>query len=223
MKQNDYRLIEAALFSAEKPLSIRELKELTRMDKNEVTSSLRSLVQSYRKRETSLEISHVGRKYTMNVREIYAKPVRSLASPDIPKKLWKTLALIAYHEPVKQSELQNMLGSRIYEHIRELKELNMITLKADGNTRIISTTHLFPEYFGIESGDMENIKMHLAKRVGIIFDDVIEEESVFADLATEITEVEDEEEEELPGLADDDISESDMYPEDDPFRAEEDD
>ena len=71
MKQIDSRLIEAALFSAGRPLSIRELQELTGMDKNEVTSSLRSLVQSYRKRETSLEISRVGRKYTMKLREEY--------------------------------------------------------------------------------------------------------------------------------------------------------
>ncbi len=217
MKQIDSRLIEAALFSAGRPLSIRELQELTGMDKNEVTSSLRSLVQSYRKRETSLEISRVGRKYTMKLREIYAKPVRSLATPDIPRKLWKTLALIAYHEPVKQSELQTMLGSRIYDHVRELKELTMITMKAEGNTRIISTTHLFPEYFGIESGDKEKIKMYLAKRVGLILDDEIEEESVSADLSTEVVEVEEEEEEELPGLADDDVSESDMYPDDDPL------
>ena len=213
MKPNDNQLIEAALFSAGRPLSIRELKELTGMDKNEVASSLRSLVQSYRKRETSLEISRVGRKYTMKVREIYAKPVRSLATPDINRKLWKTLALIAYHEPVKQSELQNMIGSRVYGHVKELQELNMITIKTDGNTRMISTTSLFPEYFGIKSGDMGNIKMFLAKKMGLMLDDVIEDESVSGDISTEVTEVE--EEEDLPGLADDDIFESDMYPDDD--------
>ena len=218
MKQIDSRLIEAALFSAGRPLSIRELQELTGMDKNEVTSSLRSLVQSYRKRETSLEISRVGRKYTMKLREAYAKPVRSLATPDIPRKLWKTLALIAYHEPVKQSELQTMLGSRIYDHVRELKELNMIVMKADGNTRIISTTHLFPEYFGIDSSDKDKIKMYLAKRVGLILDDEIDdnEEDHRDESEDEETEGQ-EEEEELPGLPDDDVTERDMYPDDEPL------
>ncbi len=219
MKQIDSRLIEAALFSAGRPLSIRELQELTGMDKNEVTSSLRSLVQSYRKRETALEISRVGRKYTMKLREDYAKPVRSLATPDIPRKLWKTLALIAYHEPVKQSELQTMLGSRIYDHVRELKELAMINMKADGNTRIITTTHLFPEYFGIECTDKTKIKMYLAKRVGLILDDEIEEESEkrkHNKHVVNVVEVDDEEEE-LPGLADDDVCEADMYPDDDPL------
>jgi len=214
MKQIDSRLIEAALFSAGRPLSIRELQELTAMDKNEVTSSLRSLVQSYRKRETSLEISRVGRKYTMKLREEYAKPVRSLTTPDIPRKLWKTLALIAYHEPVKQSELQTMLGSRIYDHVRELRELKMITMKADGNTRIIATTHLFPEYFGIKASEKAKIKMYLAKRVGLILDDDVEEKEVEIE---EIEEVIEEEVEELPGLPDDDITERDMYPDDDPL------
>ena len=216
MKNIDTRLIEAALFSAGRPLSVRELQELTGMDKNEVSSALRSLVQSYRKRETALEISRVGRKYTMQLREEYAKPVRSLAAPDIPRKLWKTLALIAYHQPVKQSELQTMLGSRIYDHVKELKELGMITMKPEGNTRIITTTHLFPEYFGIEATDKEKIKKYLAKRVGLILDDEIDEEKT-EEKTTDTTEEEeiDENEEELPGLPDDDITEKDMYPEDD--------
>jgi len=175
-------------------------------------------VQSYRKRETSLEISRVGRKYTMKLSEEYAKPVRSLATPDIPRKLWKTLALIAYHEPVKQSELQTMLGSRIYDHVRELKELNMIIMKADGNTRIISTTHLFPEYFGIDSSDKDGIKMYLAKRVGLILDDEVEEkEEEHIDITEGVEEEKKDEEEELPGLPDDDVTEHDMYPDDEPL------
>ena len=153
----------------------------------------------------------------MKLREEYAKPVRSLATPDIPRKLWKTLALIAYHEPVKQSELQTMLGSRIYDHVRELKELNMIIMKADGNTRIITTTHLFPEYFGIDSGDKNKIKMYLARRVGLILDDEIEEECEEASVEKEECVEEEAEVEELPGLPDDDITEADMYPDDDPL------
>jgi len=220
MKNIDTRLIEAALFSAGRPLSVRELQELTGMDKNEVSSALRSLVQSYRKRETALEISRVGRKYTMQLREQYAKPVRSLATPDIPRKLWKTLALIAYHQPVKQSELQTMLGSRIYDHVKELKELGMIIMRPEGNTRIITTTHLFPEYFGIDSTDKEKIKRYLAKRVGLILDDEIEEEKevdLDDDSGEEEEDEEETEEEELPGLPDDDITEKDMYPDDEPL------
>ena len=216
MKEIDSRLIEAALFSAGRPLSIRELQELTSMDKHEVTSSLRSLVQSYRKRETSLEISRVGRKYTMKLRDEYAKPVRSLTTPDIPRKLWKTLALIAYHEPVKQSELQTMLGSRIYDHVRELREIGMINMRAEGNTRIITTTHLFPEYFGIETTDKDKIKMYLAERVGLILDDEVEEKEEEKEEEEE-EEIEEEKEEELPGLPDDDITEADMYPDDEPL------
>lgn len=216
MKQIDSRLIEAALFSAGRALSIRELQDLTGMDKNEVTSSLRSLVQSYRKRETSLEISRVGRKYTMKLREQYAKPVRSLATPDIPRKLWKTLALIAYHEPVKQSELQTMLGSRIYDHVRELKDLNMIRMKTDGNTRIITTTPLFPEYFGIASMDRQQMKMYLAQRVGLILDAEMDGGCEKGERRAVECPDEDDDDDELPGLDDDDITEDDLYPDEDP-------
>ena len=93
----------------------------------------------------------------------------------------------------------------------------MIIMKADGNTRIISTTNLFPEYFGIESGDKEKIKMYLAKRVGLILDDDVDDEGDTDDLESEkCSEEKDEEDEQLPGLDDDEITENDMYPEDDP-------
>ena len=76
----DTRLIEAALFSESEPLSIHQLQKKTGMDKNEVTSCLRSLVQSYRKRQTSLQIIRVGRKYLMKLREEYEESCGNLSN-----------------------------------------------------------------------------------------------------------------------------------------------
>ena len=84
---------------------------------------------------------------------------------EIPKKLLKTLALIVYHQPIKQSELQNILGPKVYEHVKELHELGLIRTRREGKTKILTTTKRMPEYFGISTTDKEEITKWLIKKL----------------------------------------------------------
>ena len=84
---------------------------------------------------------------------------------EIPKKLLKTLALIVYHQPIKQSELQNILGPKVYEHVKELHELGLIRTRREGKTKILTTTKRMPEYFGISTTDKEEIRKWLIKKL----------------------------------------------------------
>jgi segregation and condensation protein B len=86
----------------------------------------------------------------MQVRDEYAERLRDLAPPQIPKKLLKTLSLVAYHQPVKQVELRDMLGRRAYDDLKQLEGLGMVRRKPLGCTKIVETTKLFNDYFGID-------------------------------------------------------------------------
>jgi chromosome segregation and condensation protein ScpB len=103
----------------------------------------------------------------MQVRSEYTPAVRSVAAPEVDPRLLRTLALIAYHQPILQSDLQEMLGPKVYEHVRELKALGLISATPKGATKELTTTQKFPEYFGIESAKREDIKKFMADRVGI--------------------------------------------------------
>jgi segregation and condensation protein B len=86
---------------------------------------------------------------------------------EIPIKLVKTLALIAYHQPILQSDLKEMVGDKVYDHIRELHERGLVKKRVHERSHMLLTSERFPEYFGIPSSDREAIKHFLADKVGL--------------------------------------------------------
>jgi len=162
------RLVESVLFSATQPVSVDDIKEATGLAGKEVSKALEELIQSYNeelKRDTAIEIIKAGNKYTMQVKKQYTDQTTMVAKPEIQQQLLKTLALIAFHQPIKQSNLRHMVGPKIYDHVDDLVDLRLVHSKKHGATEMLTTTKLFPEYFGINSTDPEDIREYLAKKV----------------------------------------------------------
>ena len=104
---------------------------------------------------------------------------------DLPPRLLKAASLIAYHQPMPQSRLVEMLGQRAYDHVRELAQTGMIQRRRDGNTRRLSTTRRFSEVFGCPHTDRAKVRAWFREQVAEsgILDDVlgtvvVEEEQV---------------------------------------------
>jgi len=168
MGLREERLVESVLFSASKPVGIEEIKEASGLSKKKVTEALESLIQTYnveRKKETSIEVIKAGDKYTMQVKKKFFDQSVMVAKPEIQSHHLKTLALIAFHQPVKQSNLRRMIGPRVYDHVDELSAMKLINAKKHGTTEMLTTTKLFPEYFGIDTTKPEEIREYLAKKV----------------------------------------------------------
>lgn len=160
-------VVEAALFSAGKSLSVEEIAENAGIDKRKVLPALKALQERYAHAPTSLEIGRAGDKWSMQVRTAYAERTTRLAPMEIPIKLLKTLALIAYHQPILQSDLQEVVGAKVYDHVRELQERGLIRKRAHERSFHLVTSDRFPEYFGIPASDREGIKHFLAEKVGL--------------------------------------------------------
>jgi segregation and condensation protein B len=163
-------VVEAALFSAGRPVSVEEIGEATGLDPETIRTTLKKLIRSSRNRDTSLEVVKAGAKYAMQLKSELVPAAAKLAQMDIPKRLLKTLALIAYHQPLKQSELLEMVGQKVYDHVKELHKLGLILESPQGQTKILTTSSRFPEYFGIKTTKREEIKKWMAERVGIKVD-----------------------------------------------------
>lgn len=164
----EQRLVESVLFSASKPVSINEIKEATGLTPNKIKKTLDELIDDYnvkRKDETSMEIIKAGDKFTMQVKKKYVDQSVMIAKPEIESNLLKTLTLIAFHQPLKQSNLRRMIGTKAYEHVDELAAMKLIHTKKHGTTEMLTTTKLFPEYFGIDSTNPEEIRDFLIKKV----------------------------------------------------------
>ena len=168
MSVKEDRLVESLLFSAGKPLSTEEIQETTGLSPTHVHEAIEHLMQSYntdRKNDTSLEIVKAGNKFIMQVKKTFTDQSMMVAKPEIKTDLLKTLALIAFHQPVKQSNLKHMIGERIYADVDHLVSMHLIHTVPHGATEILTTTRLFPEYFGIDSTKPEEIREFLAKKV----------------------------------------------------------
>jgi len=160
-------VVEAALFSAGRALSVEELRELTGLPLTEIRDALGELRTSYQDRETALDVIRSGEKWALGLRARYADRSRHLVPPEIPIHVLRTLALIAYHQPVLQSEIRDMVGAKVYEHVHTLVEAGLVTKRPDGVSFKLRTTESFPEYFGIEASDAVAIRRVLAERVGL--------------------------------------------------------
>lgn len=160
-----YLLIEASLFTSSEPVSMDDLHESTGLEPALVKLYLKKLMTTYSRRDTSLEIIKAGRKYSLRVKEPYVEEISALASPEVNPKLLKTAALIAYHQPMRQSELVEMYGSKIYDHVKELKTLGLVRTRKEGSTKVLTTTHKFSETFGISSVSKKKVKGHVKEKV----------------------------------------------------------
>ncbi len=160
-------VVEAALFSAGRPLSIEEIAERTELARPAVRQAVDRLRKAYAERDSVIEIGKAGEKWAMQVKTVAAEPAAKFAAMEIAPKLLKTLALIAYHQPMKQSELADMIGSKVYDHIPELKGLGLVRTRKDGQTKILATTPQFPEYFGLDAKTPDQIRALMGKLVGI--------------------------------------------------------
>ncbi len=161
------RVVEAALFSAGRPVSVEELQQATGLDPELIRQTLRKLIRSSKNRDTSLEVTRAGGKYAMQLKAELVPAAAKLAQMDIPRRLLKTLALIAYHQPIRQSALQDMVGPKVYDHVKDLHRLGLILESPQGQTKILSTSCRFPEYFGIKTTKREDIKKWMAEKIGI--------------------------------------------------------
>lgn len=160
-------VVEAALFSAGKPLAVEEIVHETRLGPETIKKAIKELQKAYEERDTVLEVGKAGTKWAMQVRSRAAEPAARFAPMEIAPKLLKTLALIAYHQPMKQSELVEMIGTKVYDHVPELIERGLVKAREDGPTKILHTTAQFPEYFGLDAASPEEVRRLMGKLVGI--------------------------------------------------------
>ena len=156
------RIIEAILFAASRPVAIEEIVKVG-VRKRDVAKAMDELKKEYA--NSAIEIAEVGGKYVMQLRTEYADYARKFAPMELSRGMLKTLALIAYHQPIKQSELKNMIGSQVYEHVRELKSRGFVKTRKEGRTKIVETTSYFHEYFGFDKSNREKLKKMLYGKI----------------------------------------------------------
>lgn len=164
-------LLEAALFLSEEPLSTEKLADILNLgSKGYVSQLVDELRQDLEREDRGVTIEKREGKYDMAVKQDYLNQVAHLAPhQDIPSATLRTLALIAYNHPIKQSKVVDIRGNRAYSQVKELKKRGLVEAEKEGRTKILRVTQDFLDYFGLETP--EEFKMHLSEEAEPISSD----------------------------------------------------
>ena len=154
--------IEAALYSAGRPLSLDELIKASGTNSKEKTHRIvNDLARKAKSTFRAIEIAQLeDGKYVFQLRPEYTPLVRKFAQhPLLPPGALKTLSYIAYEQPVTSKRLVQIRGSQVYPHIKVLEQMQFVEHENLGRLKVYRTTPKFQNYFGIT--DLNAVKSKL--------------------------------------------------------------
>ncbi|MDR0767774.1 MAG: SMC-Scp complex subunit ScpB [Methanosarcinales archaeon] len=157
-KNTAKQIIEAALFAAGSTVTAETLMKISGLSKKEITHLVTELKSDYAARGSGIEIADLAGRFVMQIKPEFAEKVKDVAPKELTSPQLKTLSIIAYHQPITKAEVVEMRGGNAYDHVNELHERGFIDLKPHGRTKMMTTTKLFAEYFGIASNDSTDVR-----------------------------------------------------------------
>jgi len=160
MENKLIQIIEAALLSASRPLSIEEIQRLFPTDqtpsKEDIKETLNEIEDLCAKR--GVELKRVSSGYRMQVKQSLSAYVAKLweEKPQrYSKATLETLALIAYRQPITRGEIEQIRGVSVgTQLIRGILERGWIKIVGQrdvpGRPSLYATTKEFLDYFGLQ-------------------------------------------------------------------------
>jgi segregation and condensation protein B len=145
--------IEAILYLKGKPLSLGEIAEYAGCDRATVEEGIMELMDNYAHRDSALEILETPNGYSLQLRSDFHDLVQKLIPVELGLGALRTLAAIALNNPILQTDLIELRGSGVYQHVPELVELGFVRKRRDNDSRSYSlqVTPKFYQYFQIEN------------------------------------------------------------------------
>ena len=160
--------LEAALYSAGRPMSVEELIRASGTESRTKTLNLLSkLIQKTKLAFKAIEVIVLpDGSYVFQLKPEYSSTIgrRYASKPILPKATQKTLSYIAYEQPISTKQLVEVRGTGVYSHLKELSQLDFIEHQNVGRLKIYNTTEKFKKYFGIQ-GDADTLRQKLFKKV----------------------------------------------------------
>ncbi len=168
-------ILESLLFSAQKPLSVKELREvlanaaeaedadagaksLAKMKESDIVPALEELAREHESAARSYRLVCVAGAWQFVTQPEFAPWLRALVGvkarpPRLSQPALETLAIVAYRQPITRAEIEQIRGVNVDGVMQTLIERGLA--EAVGRAEVIGrpqtygTTPLFLEYFGL--------------------------------------------------------------------------
>jgi len=151
--------IEAILFTASSPVSVKELAEALAIPQSAAANEIRSLFSYLEKTGSGIVLQELAGGWKLMTSPMASDVVarfRDTAQRQkirLSKAAVETLAVIAYNQPVTRSEIEDIRGVRCERVIETLLSHGIVRIagrkKGTGSPLLYRTTDLFLETFGL--------------------------------------------------------------------------
>ena len=155
MKNKEKNLIEAILFSAKEPLDVNTIKSKVKTG-TDVLKILYEVQQDYLDR--GIKLVNLANKWSFRTSEDLSDKLKKeiIIQKKLSKAAIETLAIIAYHQPVTRSEIEEIRGVSFSSGTLEiLFELGWVKpngrKEIPGKPLLYATTEKFLNHFNINS------------------------------------------------------------------------
>ncbi len=168
-------ILESLLFSAQKPLSTKELRDLLaaapehaendesvkayrKVSEGDLTAALEQLAREHEAAARSYRLACVAGAWQFVTQPEYAPWLKALVGqkirpPRLSQPALETLAIIAYRQPVTRAEVEQIRGVNVDGVMQTLLERGLVEsvgrAEVVGRPQTYGTTALFLEYFGL--------------------------------------------------------------------------
>src|SRR5512140_3709313 len=168
-------ILEAILFSAQKPLSLKELRDvfagavqhaegnetargLKKVKEDQLTAALEELAREHESANRSYRLVCVAGSWQFVTQPEYAPWLKALVGhkarpPRLSQPALETLAIIAYRQPLTRAEIEQVRGVAVDGVMQTLLERGYVEqlgrAEVVGRPMTYGTTALFLEYFGL--------------------------------------------------------------------------
>ncbi len=165
------RVIEALLFSAQKPLSAKAIVDLIKragesdgLQSNEaqVAAALEQLKIEYIEQQRAFQLVERAEGWQLTSDPAYANFVQHLFPEPKPARLsapaLETLAIIAYRQPITRADVEAVRGVNIDAVLQTILERGLVKIsgrdeKIPGRPLVYETTQFFLDHFGLRNLD----------------------------------------------------------------------
>ena len=146
------QLCEAALYVSGRPLDFKTIGSVIgARSEDKIRSIARAIAERYAAMDSPVQVLELpDGRFVMQLRPEFAKNVRKLSNrPLLTPGPLRTLSFIALRQPISQSHVVRVRGKLAYQHVKQLKEMDLISYEKLGRTRVLRTTITFADYFNL--------------------------------------------------------------------------
>ena len=170
------QVIEALLFAAQKPLTVRELvsaikgaggddelvlNEFAKVTEAQVAAALEQLKIEYVQQGRAFQLAEKAEGWQLVSDPAYAPWVRQLFPAVKPARLTppslETLAIVAYRQPITRADIEAVRGVAVDGVLQNLMERGLVKIggraEVPGRPLLYETTQFFLEHFGLRDLD----------------------------------------------------------------------